>query len=107
MTQTGKPMPRETLARGAGLRGKWSREPLRGRAGLLEGAGTENASDLLAVEGLALEQGTGQSVKVLDVLLEDLPGATRAFHHDPLDLGGDEKGGLFAVVLLSGHLPAG
>src|SRR2546425_42264 len=106
MTATGQPLPRETPARRARRRGKSSREPLRGRAGLLEGAGTENASDLLAVEGLALEQGTGQSVKLLDVLLENLPGATRAFHHDPLDLGVDEKGGLFAVVLLPGHLAA-
>src|SRR5882672_1471310 len=106
MTATGQPRPRETPARMARRRGKSSREPLRGRAGLLEGAGTENASDLLAVEGLALEQSTGQRVKLLDVLLENLPGATRAFHHDPLDLGVDEEGGLFAVVLLPDHLAA-
>src|SRR6266849_2667132 len=84
MTATGRSLPSETPARMA----RWtksSREPLRGRAGFLEGAGAQDAGDLLAVEGLPLEQRARQRVKLLDVLLEDLPGAARRFHHDTVD----------------------
>src|SRR6059036_209407 len=98
MTATGRPRPRETPARMARW-SKSSREALRGRAGLLEGAGAQDAGDLLAVEGLPLEQSARQRVKLLDVLLEDLLGAARAFHHDPLDLRVDEQRGVLTVVL--------
>src|SRR5215813_2127761 len=82
MTPTGRPLPRDTPARTA-RRVTPSREPLRGRRGFLEGAGAENAGDLLTVEGLALEQGARQRVELLDVVLEDLLGAARGVHHDP------------------------
>src|SRR5262245_25674878 len=85
MTPTGRPLPRETPARTA-RRAKSSREPLRGRRGFLEGSGSENARDLLAVEGLTLEQGARQRVELLDVVLEDLLRPARALQHDPLDL---------------------
>src|SRR5215813_3424272 len=105
MTPTGRPLPRDTPARTA-RRVTPSREPLRGRSGFLEGTCAENTGNLLAVEGLALEQGTRQCVELLDVLLEDLLGAARGVHDDPLDLAVDQKGGLLAVVLLPGHLAA-
>src|SRR2546426_3968561 len=105
MTATGRSLPSETPGRMAGWT-KSSREPLRGRAGFLEGAGAQDAGDLLAVEGLSLEQRARQRVKLLDVLLEDLPGAARRFHHDPLDLGVDEEGGVLAVVFRPGDLAA-
>src|SRR2546427_7083187 len=105
MTATGRPLPRETPARMAGW-AKPSREPLRGRDGLLEGTGAQDASDLLAVEGLPLEQGTRQGVKLLDVLLEDMLGAARALHHDPLDLGVDDERGVLAVIFRPRDLAA-
>src|SRR5436309_15342980 len=105
MTATGRSLPRETPARMARW-AKSSREPLRGRAGLLEGAGAQDAGDLLAVEGLPLEQRARQRVKLLDVLLEDLLGAARRLHHDPLDLGVDEEGGVLAVIVRPGDLAA-
>src|SRR5437867_7942196 len=85
MTATGKPRPRETPARMARW-SKSSREALRGRAGLLEGAGAQDPGDLLAVEGLPLEQGARQRVKLFDVLLEDLLRPARGLQDDPLDL---------------------
>src|SRR5215813_1921215 len=103
MTPTGRPLPRDTPARTA-RRVTPSREPLRGRRGFLEGAGAENAGDLLTVEGLALEQGARQRVELLDVVLEDLLGAARGVHHDPLDLAVDQQRRLLAIVLLPGHL---
>src|SRR2546426_8740078 len=105
MTATGRSLPSETPARMA----RWtksSREPLRGRAGFLEGAGAQDAGDLLAVEGLPPEQRARQRVKLLDVLLEDLPGAARRFHPDPLVLGGGADGTVLAVVVPPGVLPA-
>src|SRR4030095_7273184 len=105
MTPTGRPLPRDTPARTARPVTP-SREPLRARSGFLEGTCAENAGNLLAVEGLALEQGTRQRVEFLDVLLEDLLGTARGVHHDPLDLAVDQEGGLLAVVLLPGYLAA-
>src|SRR2546427_2370433 len=105
MGATGRPLPRETPARMAGWT-KSSREPLRGRAGFLEGAGAQDAGDLLTVEGLPLEQGARQRVQLLDVLLEDLLGAARGFQDDPLDLRVDEARGVLAIVLLARHLTA-
>src|SRR2546428_9192383 len=104
MTATGRPRPRETPARMARW-SKSSREALRGRAGLLEGAGAQDAGDLLAVEGLPLEQSARQRVKLLDVLLEDLLGAARRLPHDPLDLRVDEEGGVLPVIFCPGDPP--
>src|SRR5262245_25195817 len=105
MTPTGRPLPKDRPARTA-RRVTPSRKPLRGRRGFLEGAGAENAGDLLTVEGLALEQGARKRVELLDIVLEDLLGAARALHDDPLDLAVDQQGSLLAVVLLPGHLAA-
>src|SRR4030095_3090240 len=98
-------LPKDTPARTA-RRVTPSRGPLRGRRGFLEGAGGEKAGSLLTAEGLARQQGARQRVELLDVVLEDLLGAARALHHDPLDLAVDQQGGFLAVVLLPGHLPA-
>src|SRR5262245_28872480 len=105
MTPTGRPLPKDTSASTA-RRVTPSRGPLCGRRGFLEGAGAENAGDLLTVEGLALEQGARQRVKLLDVVLEDLLGAARTLQHDPLDLAVDQQGGFLAVILLARHLAA-
>src|SRR5438093_1959806 len=98
MTATGLPLPTGTPPRKARC-AKPSREPLRGSAGFLERTGAEDPGDLLAVEGLALEQRARQRVELLDVLLENLLGAGRALHHDALDLGVDDQRGVLAVVL--------
>src|SRR5713226_1985469 len=98
MTATGNPSPRERPARLARA------TELRGSGGFLERAGAEDARDLLAVEGLALEQRAGERVELLDVLPEDLPGAGGGVHHDALDLRVDEERGGFAVVLGPSHL---
>src|SRR5215510_14049758 len=105
MTPTGRPLPKDTSASTA-RRVTPSRGPLCGRRGFLEGAGAENAGDLLTVEGLALEHGARQRVELLDVVLEDLLGAARGVHHDPFDLAVDQQGRLLAIVLLSGLLAA-
>src|SRR5438876_8168204 len=79
--------------------------PLLGDAGsggggsFLEGPGDEDPVDLFAVQRLALEQGARQYVELLEIGIEELAGAHRAVGHDTLDLGIDEDGGLFAVVL--------
>src|SRR4029453_18314523 len=78
-----------------------------GRSGCLgERLGPEDAGDLLGVERLALQKGSGQRVKLLDVLLEDLLGPRGAVHDDPLDLAVDGQRGLLAVVLGPRHFPA-
>src|SRR5256884_4087529 len=66
----------------------------------------QDARDLLGVERLALEQRARERVQLLDVLLEDLPGARRAFEHDALDLTVDGERRLLAVVLRARDLPA-
>src|SRR5215467_6500084 len=102
MTATGASGPSEIPARVA----RCVIEPRRGRAGFLEGSSAQDTGDLLTVEGLPLEQGARQCVQLLDVLLEDLLGATGGLQDDPLDLAVDEERGLLAVVLLAGHLAA-
>src|SRR3989441_8746463 len=47
-----------------------------------------------------------ERVQLLDVLLEDLPGARRAFEHDALDLTVDGERRLLAVVLRARDLAA-
>src|SRR5438034_8270302 len=59
----------------------------------------QDARDLLGVQRLALEQGARERVQLLDVFLEDLPRARRAFEHDALDLAVDGEGGLLAGIL--------
>src|SRR6266446_1953672 len=66
----------------------------------------QDARDLLGVERLALEQRARERVQLLDVLLEDLPGARRAFEHDALDLTVDGERRLLAVVLRARDLAA-
>src|SRR5207247_7668967 len=75
-----------------------------GRCG--ERALAQDALDLLGVERLALEQRARERVQLLDVLLEDLPGARRAFEHDALDLTVDGERRLLAVVLRARDLAA-
>src|SRR3989442_15560662 len=90
---------------GWGSTGAMSGLPLLGDAGsggrgsFLEGPGDEDAVDLLAVQGLALEQGPGKYVELLEIGIEELAGARRTVGHDALDLGVDEDGRLFAVIL--------
>src|SRR3972149_1155334 len=103
-TAAGRPSPRGTPARLA--RRGVTRAPLRGGRGFLERAGAEDARDLLAVEGLALEERPGEGVELLEVLLEDLARAGGALEDDALDLGVDGERGLLAVVLLAGDLPS-
>src|SRR3989304_7010800 len=62
----------------------------------------DDLGDLVGVEDLALEQGPGQQIELLDLLLEQTTGLLRAVHHDPLNLPVDEDGGLLAVVLVAG-----
>src|SRR2546428_11800640 len=103
MRATGRPLRGGTPARMA--RGtKSSREPLRGRAGFLEGAGAQDAGALLAVEGLPLEQRARQRVKLLAVLLEGLPGAARPFPHAPPDPWVAVAGGGLAGLFRPGGL---
>src|SRR5713226_330082 len=70
-----------------------------GGGSFLEGPRDQDPVDLLAVQGLALEEGPGKYVELLEIGLEELAGAHRAVGHDALDLGVDEDGRLFAVVL--------
>src|SRR3989441_6688400 len=101
---TGRPSPTLTPPRTARPGDKSGRPTLpRGRS-FLEGPGTEDARDLLAVEWLALEEGTGEGVELLDVLVEDLARPDRGLEHDALDLGVDHERRLLAVVLGSSHL---
>src|SRR2546425_9013306 len=99
MSTTGVSAPTGTPARMAAATppSGWCRS-------FLERPRAEDARDLLAVEGLALEQRAGEGVQLLDVLLDDLAGAGGALHHDPRDLGGDDERGLLAVVLRTRHL---
>src|SRR3989442_3319595 len=64
----------------------------------------EDARDLLAVEGLALEQRAGEGVQLLDVLLDDLAGAGGALHHDPRDLRVDDERDRKSTRLNSSHV---
>src|SRR5215471_15246133 len=77
-----------------------------GRGGSLEGPRGENAVDLLAVQRLALEEGPGQHVELLQVGVEQILGTRGRIHHDPLDLGVDQDRRLLAVVLRAGNLTA-
>src|SRR5882762_9320464 len=106
MTTAGSPSPTDTPARVARLGITSSRAPLRRGGGFLERSGAQDARDLLAVEGLALEQRPGERVELFDVVLEDLTRAARALEHDTLDLRVDHQGRVLAVVLLARHLAA-
>src|SRR5712691_8781478 len=77
-----------------------------GGGGFLEGPCDQDPVDLLAVQSLALEQGSGQYMELLEIGLEELAGAHRTVRDDALDLGVDEDGRLFAVVLRSRNLAA-
>src|SRR6266508_1852893 len=77
-----------------------------GSRGFLERPREQHPVDVLAVERLALEEGEGQQVKILEIRLEELARARRAVRHDALDLGVDEDGRLFTVVLGARHLAA-
>ena len=70
-----------------------------GRRSFLERPGEEHPVDFFPVERLALEQGPGKYVELLEIGVEELAGARRAVGHDALDLGVDEDGRLFAVIL--------
>src|SRR5712691_11469245 len=93
-----------------GSTGAMSGPPLlsdaRSGGGFLEGPCDQDPVDLFAVQSLALEQGTRQYVELLEIGLEELAGAHRAVRDDALDLGVDEDGRLFAVVLGSRDLAA-
>src|SRR3972149_379486 len=78
----------------------------RGGGGAREGAGGEDAGDLLAGESLALQQRAGEGVKPLQVLLEDLPRLGRAVGDDPPDLGVEGHRRVLAVILVPRELPA-
>src|SRR6185503_20404762 len=101
-TATGSPSPTVTPASSAltprGTAG------LRRRGSLGERLGAEDARDLLGVERFPLEEGPGQRVELLDVLLDDLLGPPRALDDDALDLTVDRQRGVLAVVLGARHL---
>src|SRR2546426_4108796 len=81
-----------------------SRAGSGGGGSFLEGPGDQDPVDLFAVQRLALEQGPGKYVELLEIGIEELAGARRAVGHDTLDLGIDEDGRLLAVVLGSRDL---
>src|SRR5712692_10514657 len=95
-----------------GSTGAMSRPPLLsdarsgGGGGFLEGSRDQDPVDLLAVQSLALEQGAREYVELLEIGLEELAGAHGAVRDDALDLGVDEDGRLFTVVLRSRDLAA-
>src|SRR5262245_21915166 len=75
----------------------------RGR-GVLERARPEDAGDLLTVERLALQEGPGQRVELVDVVGEDLARAVGALEYNLLDLAVDQERRVLAVVLGARHL---
>src|SRR5712692_8202803 len=77
-----------------------------GGGGFLEGPRDQDPVDLLAVQSLALKQGPGKYMELLEIGLEELAGAHRTVRDNALDLGVDEDGRLFAVVLGSRDLAA-
>src|SRR5215470_1915515 len=105
ITATGRPSPRCTPARAAWTgevtlskiplparddppefpAPRGARRSLGASAGQREGLRGENAVDLLAVQRLALEEGPGQHVELLQVGVEQILGTRGRIHHDPLD----------------------
>src|ERR1700730_18826723 len=99
--------PRSTYHRSGPLRAPNLRAWTLGRAWrLVERGDPQDPGDLLAGQRLALEEGTGERVELLEVGLDHVTGARGALDHDPLDLGVDQDRGLLAEVLGSGHLAA-
>src|SRR5262245_31334509 len=79
---------------------------LRRRRRLGERPRAQDARDLFAVQGLALEERAREGVELLDVFLEDLPRPVGTVEHDALDLGVDHERRCLAVVLLTRDLTA-
>src|SRR5215470_2340677 len=132
-TATSRPSPTETPARVARVMGETpapnlspprpasgaqflprgtSHEPARGgpgsgrRGSALERRYPKDPRDLLAVQRFALQEGAGERVELLDVRLDHVARPGGAVHHNALDLGVDEDGGLFAEVLGARDLAA-
>src|SRR5258708_12247624 len=82
--------PRSTYHRNGPARAPNLRAQTLGRAGrLMERGDPEDPRDLLAVERLALEEGAGEGVELLEIGLDHVAGPRVPPHHAPLDLPAD------------------
>src|SRR5260370_26653953 len=92
--------PRSTYHRNGPTRAPNLRVRARalGRAGrLVERGDPEDPRDLLAVQRLALEEGAGQGVELLEIRLDHVAGAPGPLGPHPLHLGGYHDRRLLSV----------